>query len=525
MSAVDEPRVLGPYVLLAPLAHGGMGSVFVAADAHADRDGSRPLCLVKTLKVGVAEEFDNRDRFVDEAKVALTLRHENLCRVMGSGNDGGEFYLAMELIEGVTFKRLAALLHAAKRRLADNEVMCLAVGLLRGLHAAHTAVDDNGRPLGIVHRDVSPHNVMVDVHGRTKIIDFGLATSVLKETFTESAVVLGKSAYMAPEQSRGDEATPAADQYAAAIVMYELLTGDRFYGELTNRAIWNVVAAGGHRPRAWHEVPGPFAAALVRALSVKPQDRFPDCAAFADALEQAYPQPTDVHAVAKALGAFVRSQKPKELDIIDQARMTLLSWDDTGRMNLRHDTLVDITARNDVMERSGSAGRKVRVPDVETSVTALVRPTAESVPRRFRTSFPTILLALGLLILGVPIAVMAYLDHAAKQEHEKDLAAQAEAAEQQRLIEEAQAARVQAANAEAARLALEAERAAAALEVKEPIKPVTPAKLSTAGLRQRVKKLKSCTQPCVSIVAQVAEDKWSEPSFTKRLSTCEALCD
>ena len=413
MASSDEPRVLGPHVLLSPLATGGMGSVFLAASAVAER-GPRTLCLVKTLKTGLASVSDYRPRFIDETRVARLLRHENLCQVFGGGEADGEFYLAMELIEGVTFKRLLSLLQHQQKQLSTTQAAALAIAMVRGLHAAHMACTPDGRSLGVVHRDVSPHNVMVDIHGAIKVIDFGLATSVLKETFTESAVVLGKSAYMAPEQARGEDVTPAVDQYAAAVVLYELLTDDRFYGDMPSRTIWSVVGSGTHRPRAWHEVPAPFIPVLARALAPRPADRFPSCLAFADAIAALEPD-ASATATTEAIGSIVRRLKPDELDTIAAARLQLAAWDVAPRTlnqatsgateRLERPSTADFGQTESVSRRAALA-RAPRSDDVdtaETSATVMTRPRA----LQRRTSKVTVLAAaLGLatvLCLGVAV--------------------------------------------------------------------------------------------------------------------------
>ncbi len=362
------PRVLGPYVLLAPLAHGGMGTVYIAA--FADKSASRELLLVKTLKAGIGSASDYRERFLDESRVAVHLRHDNLCRVFLGGEDHGEFYLAMELIEGITVRRLLSLAQQRDRQLSMEQATAIAISVLRGLHAAHETKSD-GKLLGVVHRDVSPHNAMVDTVGRVKVIDFGLATSVLKETFTESAVVLGKSAYMAPEQARGEDVTPVVDQYAAAIMLYELLTDDRYYGDLPSRSIWAVVGAGTHKPRRWADVPAPFSAILDRALAPDPAKRFPSCKAFADALAQAMPSAV-TQETHDALGKIVRRLKPDELDAIAAARLALAAWDAIPR------------AQTDT---SGTSTRPLHLVDeegitAETSASVITRGTRVPPPKR-----------------------------------------------------------------------------------------------------------------------------------------------
>lgn len=422
VAAAYETRILGPWVLLAPLAHGGMGSVYFATKA--DPREPRTLCLVKTLKTGLASVSDYRPRFLDESRIAVLLRHPHLCEVTGGGEDGGEFWLAMELIEGVTFKRLAGLLQHREKQLSPSQAVALVVATLRGLHAAHAATGPDGRRLGVVHRDVSPHNVMVDVKGRVKVIDFGLATSVLKETFTESAVVLGKSGYMAPEQARGEDVTPGVDQYAAAIVLYELLTDERFYGDMQSRQIWSVVGSGTHVPRAWGEVPATLQPILARALAPRPGARFASCADFADALVAACPEAA-APAVLEGVGAIVRRLKPDELDLVASARLALAVWDETpASMSLQHassdptERLDRVDATESVSRRSGShrsssatrsgARRHQAVPapdendpqTAETSATAMERPLE---PPRRRS--PLLAAAAGVVVILVGVAV------------------------------------------------------------------------------------------------------------------------
>lgn len=340
MVTSSETRIIGTYLALVPLARGGMGEVWIAVSL-AEPDPRR-VCLIKTVKATLAHDTDTQRRFVDEAQTALRLSGQHLCHVFDAGGVGDELFLAMELIEGVTFKRLLELLgerHGADGAHLDLEAaVFLSVGMLRGLHEAHVAVDaHSGLPLGVVHRDVSPHNVMVDGRGAVKIIDFGLATSVVKQTMTESAVVLGKTAYMAPEQARGEVSTPATDQYAAAIVAYELLTGDRFYGDLPSRAVWSIVGSGRHRPRDLSSLPPALSAVLLRALAPEPADRFSSCAAFAEALLAAAPQAASA-ATTQRVGALVHSLALVEQQTIAHARELATQLLPTARPELEDAT-------------------------------------------------------------------------------------------------------------------------------------------------------------------------------------------
>jgi serine/threonine protein kinase len=216
LERVDPPRRLGDMTLLATLGEGGMATVYLAGV------GEGPLariCAVKLLRAGLPDH-DYRTRFLDEARLVVRLHHNNIVDVRNAGEIDGQFYIAMEAIEG--------------RDLADVWDRCAEVGrafpvplavhvcreVLRGLHYAHTFPG-----LGLVHRDVSPSNILIDWAGAVRLADFGLATSSLKASLTLPGVVFGKVGYMSPEQARHEPLDGRADVYAVAVVLWELLTG------------------------------------------------------------------------------------------------------------------------------------------------------------------------------------------------------------------------------------------------------------------------------------------------------------
>ncbi|MCA9651444.1 MAG: serine/threonine protein kinase [Myxococcales bacterium] len=210
------PRRLGKFLLMARRGEGGMATVYVAAIG----EGSLArLAAVKLLRQG-APDHDFRTRFLDEAKVVCRLHHNNIVDVREAGEVGGQLYIAMELIEG--------------RDLADVWDRCAEVGrafpvplavhivreVLRGLHYAHTFPG-----LGLVHRDVSPSNILIDWAGAVRLADFGLATSAMKASLTVPGMVFGKVGYMAPEQATRSPLDGRADVYGCGVVLWELLTG------------------------------------------------------------------------------------------------------------------------------------------------------------------------------------------------------------------------------------------------------------------------------------------------------------
>ena len=277
------PRHFGPFLLLTSFGRGGMGEVYLGKERIGD---AYRLCVVKTLRGDLADHKEYVGRFVDEARVVVQLSHAHISQVYGAGVVGTDHFLAMEFIHGLNLKEVLADLATRQQRLDPGLAVHVTSTTLDALGYAHRLESPTtGEPLHVVHRDVSPANVMVSFEGEVKLIDFGLAESTLKTEVTETRLVMGKVAYMAPEQARGDDVDGACDQFSCGLMLYEAVTGDRFYGDMNTHQIWQIVGHGGFVPRAWLDVPEPLRPALARALDKDPAKRFPSCDAFRDALD------------------------------------------------------------------------------------------------------------------------------------------------------------------------------------------------------------------------------------------------
>lgn len=278
------PRPFGPFLLLASFGRGGMGEVFLA-----QRREDRAFCVLKTIRNDLSSDKSYVRRFADEARVAVHLKHPNICRVLDAGRTGREVFLSLEYIEGKNLREVLRDVVTAHDALPVTAALAIGADLLHALHHAHTLVDPaTKQPLRLIHRDVSPHNLMIGFDGSVKLIDFGLAASTLKEEQTESQVVLGKVQYMSPEQARGLDVDAATDQFSAAVVLYETLAQDRFYGELAPQEVWQIVGRGGFQPRKWMSLDEDLRSMLGRALHVEPSRRFASCAAFREAVNAAH---------------------------------------------------------------------------------------------------------------------------------------------------------------------------------------------------------------------------------------------
>ena len=278
-----SPRAFGDYDLLAPLAEGGMGAVYLARRRGFGTDVQR-FCAVKTLLRSLSAQPSFVARFQDEARVVVTLSHRALCHVFDVGVVNGESYLAMELIEGVSLRQVQQALTERSETLPVDVALAIADEVADALAHVHERRDPvTGQPLAIVHRDISPQNILLSFQGAVKIVDFGIVSSSLRQERTASGLVVGKLHYMAPEQARAEPATAASDVYSTAVVLWELVTGQRFWGDADKGVIAMELSDGSFTP-SYDDVPAPLQPLLRAALSPESDARPASGAALLTAL-------------------------------------------------------------------------------------------------------------------------------------------------------------------------------------------------------------------------------------------------
>ncbi len=294
------PRRLGRYELFHELARGGMGVVYLAR--HRSVGGFSRLVAVKQCLPEHTRDRDFVSMFLDEARLAARVRHPSIVPTIDVEHDRDTLFLAMEYVEG---ERLVDLIRAAYQQAGG---VPLAIGVrvmvdaLRGLHAAHCLEDSDGTPLNLVHRDVSPQNIIVGYDGLARIIDFGVARAERRLTRTMvGGLPKGKLAYMAPEQALEGPLDRRADVFAAGLVAWEVVTNRRLFDANVETAILAQIlempiAAPSH-VRA--DVPPSLDAVILKALDRDPDRRWPTALAFAEALEHAGVPPASQDTVAR----------------------------------------------------------------------------------------------------------------------------------------------------------------------------------------------------------------------------------
>jgi serine/threonine protein kinase len=278
-------ETFGRYELLRKLATGGMGQVFLARQKGPV--GFQKLLVVKRLLPHLSEDPEFIQMFLDEARIAGLLNHPNIAQIYDLGDVDGVLYIAMEYVHGEAVSQVNV--HARQRKggLPLGLKCRIIADAAAGLGHAHQARTPSGKKLGLIHRDVSPQNVLVGFNGNVKLIDFGVAKAAGKLSQTVVGTIKGKHAYMSPEQARGEELDARSDVYGLGTVFYELLTHQRLFKRDTDLATLKAVVGARVLPPS-EVVPGipkSLDAVVMKALARRREERFQSAGDFQLALE------------------------------------------------------------------------------------------------------------------------------------------------------------------------------------------------------------------------------------------------
>lgn len=289
LGEVSLPARLGEYTLTELLGLGGMAEVFLARQDGIE--GFQKTLVVKRIHPHLSQDDRFRQMFLREARVAAGLQHRNIVQLFELREDRGIYYMAMEFVDGLTLLRLARRAWRSGLSLPMELAVTAAADAAAGLHHAHTYVDDEGVPKKIVHRDVSPDNLIINRQGLTKLLDFGVAKAADSVSVTRAGEVKGKIPYMAPEQLHGKPVDGRADLYSLGATLYWLLTGRRpFHGDGDVALMQSIAYEEPTRPSELNpEIPAPVEDVILRLLAKNPEDRFQSGEELAETLFQYVP--------------------------------------------------------------------------------------------------------------------------------------------------------------------------------------------------------------------------------------------
>ncbi len=341
-------ETVGPYEILARLKAGGMATLFVGQKRGAA--GFARHVAIKVVHEHLATDEEFVRMFVDEALLQARIHHPNVVHVEELGEVPGEpgappvHYLVMEYVYGCSLSQVMDALARRDRRLSPELAVHVAIQTLAGLHAAHELKDEKGAPLGVVHRDVSPQNVLLAYEGHVKLIDFGVAKARNRSQQTTGASIKGKIRYMPPEQASGGRAIDRrADVYALGIVLWEMLAFRKLFGAKDDLVLLDQVRNPKIVPpsRFSKEVPPEVDRVVMKALAPRPEDRWATAQDFRRALAEAMPKAMllDASHVADLLVAVMSEQMQKDREALP-SQLSAVVANDARRESVQADEAI-----------------------------------------------------------------------------------------------------------------------------------------------------------------------------------------
>ena len=326
-----EPVSVGKYKLIANLGRGGMADVFLAVVAGPL--GVNKLQVVKRLRAEFAEDPERLEMFLDEARIATRLNHPNVVQTFEVNAEKGAYFITMEYLEGAPLNRIV---NRARTKTPPPPGVLLRIlaDVLSGLHYSHELTDYDGKPLNIVHRDVSPHNVIVSYDGQAKLLDFGIAKSDVRLMETRTGIMKGKLGYMAPEQVRCRPLDRRADVFVAGIVLWEMLAARKMWDKAADMEILHKLATGDLQPieSVRPDVPPDIAKICGKALSYDPVNRYATAAEMRNAILD-YLDHTGLRVTPEDIGKYVSTvyaDKRTEIRKIIERQLAKLKQSEAG---------------------------------------------------------------------------------------------------------------------------------------------------------------------------------------------------
>ena len=356
MSTLKKPVPFGKYYLLERINVGGMAEVFKAKTFGVE--GFERLLAVKRILPNIAEDEEFITMFIDEAKIAVQLQHANIAQIFDLGKVDDSYFIALEYVNGRDLRSIFDRMRSRGEALPIALACHVMMQVCEGLDYAHNKRDGQGRELHLIHRDISPQNVLIGYDGEVKLIDFGIAKAAGKASTTQAGILKGKFGYMSPEQVRGLPIDKRSDIFAVGIVLYELLTGERlFVGETDFSTLEKVRNVEIVPPSSYNKkIPQELERLMMKALARDPEDRYSNAIDLHD----------DLQSFLYSIGEFY-SRK----DLAGWMKKTFAAEieEDNAKIEQYRQIAAPVGASNEVSRRAAvvGAGSRVGAPAVPLS--------------------------------------------------------------------------------------------------------------------------------------------------------------
>ncbi|MFZ5863479.1 MAG: protein kinase domain-containing protein [Nitrospirota bacterium] len=310
---MTTPERFGPYHLLKKIGRGGMAELYLARQTGVA--GFERVVAIKRILPHLTEDREFVQMFVNEAKLAAQITHPNVVQIYDFGAVLGTYYIAMEYVMGKSLAAVLAQSHKLGKPVPVSAAAYVTARIAAGLDHAYRGATASGAALGIIHRDISPQNILIGYNGDVKLVDFGIAKAGSSSTHTQTGVLKGKLAYLSPEQAWGKTIDHRSDLFALGIVLHEMLTGQRLFKAENEFSTLERVRTADVTPpsRVNTQVPPELDAVVLKALAKQPDDRYPHGQAFEDALQN-YLRRLAAPPSARELAEYVRTLFEKDIE-------------------------------------------------------------------------------------------------------------------------------------------------------------------------------------------------------------------
>ncbi|HVK67064.1 MAG TPA: serine/threonine-protein kinase, partial [Polyangium sp.] len=385
---------IGRYALFGQFAAGGMATVHFGRLDGAG--GFSRVVAIKRLLPHLVEDPEFTEMLLKEARLAARVRHPNVVPTLDVVASKGDVLLVLEYVNGEALGTLCRIQAKERKQFIPIEVATSIMhDTLQGLHAIHEAVDEKGRLLGLIHRDISPPNVIVGADGMARVLDFGIAKALQQREESVPNRLKGKSGYMSPEQVRGDRLTRRSDVFAAGIILWELLTLRRLFSAKTESDRMSLITQGGYKKPSDYrqEIRPPLDNVTMKALALDPDERFATVRDFVEALEKAAPS-ASARVVADWVSDLARESLAERARLVAQVEI----WDG----GFEPGELSSSPFSAEAVQQIGSDYRGPQ-PATPTPISKIVPAPAPPAPRRYGL--------LALLLVALALAAAYVLLH------------------------------------------------------------------------------------------------------------------
>ena len=311
-----EPVRFGKYLLLDKIATGGMAELYRAKITGVQ--GFEKLIAIKKILPHLAQEDELVECFIDEAKLAALLNHQNIVQIYDFGSLEGTYYIAMQYLFGKDLRGIVAKAEKSSTRIGLEYALYIVSRICAGLEYAHNLKDFQGKPMRLIHRDISPQNILITYEGDVKIVDFGIAKAAARSTLTQAGMIKGKVAYMSPEQAKGEAIDYRSDIFSTGILLYELTTGKRMFRGETMEILAKVRESRFEPPEKIIELPDKVSAVLHKALAKSPEERYQSCGEMLTDLEECIHE-LSLWPTSSGLGRIMRNLFQEEMAAEEKA--------------------------------------------------------------------------------------------------------------------------------------------------------------------------------------------------------------